>query len=126
MIMGRGKTFSEEEKKKVVWLKLQGHSYTNIAKSLDRESPESIANLFKRMVASGEFQQYQFELTGKMPREDEPKQTAAAEHPQERSGAVRIQDEPKTNAQKQFEFRIRLLKAVAEAALKEVSRYESD
>lgn len=124
--MARGKIFSKEEKKKVVWLKLQGHSYTSIAKSLDRESAESIANLVKRMVASGEFQQLQYELTGKMPREDKPKLSADAALPQECSSAVRIQDEPRTNAQKQFEFRLRLLKAVAEAALKEVRRYESD
>lgn len=114
--MARGKQFTDEEKRQIVWARMQGVPYEAIADRFER-SAQTIMNLVNRMKKEYEYDEIEYELRqGDLEKAKKRTELAAKEEK-----TIPIQKVPISQT---LEFQFALIKAVAMAAIAEVEKFE--
>lgn len=118
--MARGKQFTDEEKRQIVWARMKGVPYEAIADRFER-SAQTIMNLVNRMKKEYEYDEIEYELRqGDLEKAKKERTELAAKE------AVISDERRKQSVFKDFklEFQLALIKAVAKAAIAEVEKFE--
>lgn len=117
--MARGKQFTDEEKRQIVWARMQGVPYEAIADRFER-SAQTIMNLVNRMKKEYEYDEIEYELRqGDLEKAKKERTELAAKEEKQ----IPIQKVPISQT---LEFQLALIKAVAKAAIAEVEKFEQN